>query len=181
MEIRLKCSKVVEIRSAEKFCQKNSNSNDISLKYISWFLVQVLEKLGIDENYYLYRRAIDDREQLLHPKKLRLLVYLKLHVKMGYLGSGRTVELIKERFYWPKLTEDMRTKLCTYVKSKKSNITHEDPMKSVTSSSPSTDKHWFSTFRSLQWRLWIPASYHKVLPSIPNNKQECKNSSWKVI
>ena len=25
----------------------------------------------------------------------------------------------------------------------------------------STGRHWFSTFRSLQWRLWIPASDHR--------------------
>ena len=58
---------------------------------------------------------------------------------MGHLGSGRTVELIKENFYWPKMTEDVNhfvTKLCACVKSKKPNITYEAPMKSIISSSP---------------------------------------------
>ena len=102
-------------------------------------MLQDMEKLEIDENDLLYRRTIDDRKQLLLPKKLRPLVYVELYVKMGHPGSGRTVELIKERFYWPKMTEDMNhfvTKLCTCVKSKKPNITYEAPMKSITSSSP---------------------------------------------
>ena len=97
-----------------------------------------MEKIEIDENGLLYRRTIFDRKQLLLPKKLRQLVYVELHVKMGHLGIGRTVELIKERVYWAKMTEDVNhfvTKLCTCVKSKKPNITHEAPMKSITSSS----------------------------------------------
>ena len=66
-------------------------------------------------------------------------MYVELHVKMGHLGSGKTVELIKEHFYWPKMTEDLNhflTKLCACVKSKKPNITYEAPMKSIISSSP---------------------------------------------
>ena len=66
-------------------------------------------------------------------------MYVELHVKMGHLGSGKTVELIKEHFYWPKMTEDLNhflTTLCACVKSKKPNITYEVPMKSIISSSP---------------------------------------------
>ena len=66
-------------------------------------------------------------------------MYVELHVKMGHLGSGRTVKLIKEHFYWRKMMEDVNhfvTKLCSCVKSNKLNITHEAPMKSITSSSP---------------------------------------------
>ena len=102
-------------------------------------MLKDMEKLEIDENDLLYRRTIGDSKQLLLPRKLRPLVYVELHVKMGHLGSGRTVELIKERFYWPKMTEDVNhfvIKLCTCVKSKKPNIIHEAPMKNITSSSP---------------------------------------------
>ena len=102
-------------------------------------MLKDMEKLEIDENDLLYRRTIDDRKQLLLPKKLRPLVYLELPVKLGHLGRGRIVEIIKVRFYWPKKTKDVNhivTKLCTCMKSKKPNITHEAPMKSITSSSP---------------------------------------------
>ena len=98
-----------------------------------------MEKLEIDENDLLYRRTIVDRKQLLLPKKLRPLEYLELHVKTGHLGSGRTDDLIKERFYWPKMTEYVNhfvTKLCACVKSKKLNITLKAPIKSITSLSP---------------------------------------------
>ena len=62
-----------------------------------------------------------------------------MHVKRRHLGRGRTFKLIKERFYWPKITEDVNLfflKLCTCNKSKKLNITNETPMKVITSSSP---------------------------------------------
>ena len=99
-------------------------------------MLKDMKKLEIDENDLLYRRTIVDRKQLLLPKKLRPLECVELHVKMGHLGSGRTDELIKERFYWPKMTENVNhfvTKLCTCVKSKKPNITYKAPMKSITS------------------------------------------------
>ena len=62
-------------------------------------MLKDVEKLEIDENDLWYRKTIGDRKQLLLPKKLRPLVYVELHVKMGHLRSGRTVKLIKERFY----------------------------------------------------------------------------------
>ena len=102
-------------------------------------MLKDIENLEIDENDLLYRRTIVDRKQLLLPKMLRPLEYVESHVKMGHLGSGRTDELIKECFYWPKITADVNhfvTKLCTCVKSKKPSITLEASMKSITSSSP---------------------------------------------
>ena len=102
-------------------------------------MLKDIQKLEIDENDLLNRRTIDDRRKLLLSEKLSLLVYLELHVKMGHLGSGKTVELIKERFYSPKMTEEKTqfvTKLFKRVKSKKPNITYGAPMRNITSSSP---------------------------------------------
>ena len=40
------------------------------------------EKLEIDENYFLYKKIIGDRKQLILLKKLRPLVYVELHFKV---------------------------------------------------------------------------------------------------
>ena len=54
-------------------------------------ILKDMEKLEIDENDLMCRGTIDDRKQLLLPKKLRPLVYLELHIKMGHLEN---VELL---------------------------------------------------------------------------------------
>lgn len=43
--------------------------------------------------------------QLLLPKKFRLPVIRALHDDMGHLGVERTVDLVRDRFYWPKMTQ----------------------------------------------------------------------------
>ena len=97
-------------------------------------MLKYLDKLEIDENNLLYR-ITEDKNQLLLPNSLRPLIYSELHVKMGHLGVERTLELIRERFYWPKMASDVTyfvTKVCSCVKSKRPNII----MKSITSSAP---------------------------------------------
>ena len=108
---------------------------------------------------------------------------------MGHLEGRRTVELNKERFYWPKMTEDVNhfvTKLRTCVKSKKPSITYEDLMKSIISLSPlqlvDIDfLHLDPWSGRNEYLLVITNHFTKAHPSISNNKQEYKNSSWEVI
>ena len=141
-----------------------------------------MEKLEIDENNLLYRRTISDRKQLIFPNKLRSLVYVELHVIMGHLRSRRTVELKND--FTGQRWQNMWITLSPKQETKKhySWSPHKKYDFIITTS---TGRHWLSTFRSLQWRLWIPASHHrpfyKVRPSIRNNKQERKNNSWEVI
>ena len=130
-----------------------------------------MEKLEIDENNLLYRRTISDRKQLIFPNKLRSLVYVELHVIMGHLRSRRTVELKND--FTGQRWQNMWITLSPKQETKKhySWSPHKKYDFIITTS---TGRHWLSTFRSLQWRLWIPASHHrpfyKVRPSIRNNR-----------
>ena len=50
------------------------------------------------------------------------LVFTELHVNMGHVGKDRTLQLIRDRFYWPKMEGDVTrfvTKVCSCVKRKK--------------------------------------------------------------
>lgn len=47
------------------------------------------------------------------PMKFRNMVLRSLHDECGHLGIERTVELLKDRFYWPH----MATEVAQYVKS----------------------------------------------------------------
>ena len=117
-----------------------------------------MEKLEIDENNLLYRRTISDRKQLLFLNKLRSLVYIELHVKMGHLRSRRTVELKND--FTGQRWQNMWITLSPKQETKKhySWSPHKKYDFIITTS---TGRHWLSTFRSLQWRLWIPASHHR--------------------
>ena len=60
-------------------------------------------------------------------------------MNMGHLGIDRTMQLIRERFYWPKMEEDVRyfiNYLCPCVAQKKPHIQVKAPMLSIESSAP---------------------------------------------
>ena len=97
-----------------------------------------IENFEVDTTGILYRHSGSIR-QLVLPQKLKPLVYSELHVKMGHLGVERTVQLAKERFYWPKMADDIKhfiTKLCSCVRQKKPHIQHSAPLHTITSSAP---------------------------------------------
>ncbi|KAG1936440.1 interleukin-1 receptor accessory protein-like 1-A [Pimephales promelas] len=53
------------------------------------------------------RRRTSRREQLLLPKAYHPLVFKELHQDMGHLGVERTLDLVRERFYWPQMSRDV--------------------------------------------------------------------------
>ena len=57
---------------------------------------------------------------------------------MGHLGYDQTLELIKERFFWPKIYDDVKyfvNKICKCIKDKTPNTLPQAPLKTITSSS----------------------------------------------
>lgn len=64
----------------------------------------------------LYRRRQDNEEvsyQLVLPEELRPLVLKSLHDDMGHMGIERTLDLVRTRFYWPKMAVDVEEKIKT--------------------------------------------------------------------
>lgn len=47
-------------------------------------------------------------KQLVLPEKLRVPVKTALHDDSGHLGFERTFQMIRERFYWPKMFQDVK-------------------------------------------------------------------------
>ena len=60
--------------------------------------------VGTDNILYRKIKGKEDKQVVL-PSRLKPLVYKELHVNMGHLGYERTLELIRERFYWPQMNE----------------------------------------------------------------------------
>ncbi|KAI3376240.1 hypothetical protein L3Q82_016744 [Scortum barcoo] len=53
------------------------------------------------------RRKTVYRNQLVVPESLKPLIYKHLHEEMGHLGADRMVALARERFFWPKMREEI--------------------------------------------------------------------------
>ena len=99
-------------------------------------LLRDTEKVTLSDDGVLYRHTTD-KQQLVLPEKLILIAFTELHVKMGHLGQDHTLQLIRDRFYWPKMETDVKhfmLKVCSCVKSKKPHIEPVAPMQSISSS-----------------------------------------------
>ena len=64
------------------------------------------------EDGVLYRRSRfstgEERNQLVLPSKMKDTVLQGLHNDLGHMGRDRTVELVRSRFFWPHLANDVR-------------------------------------------------------------------------
>lgn len=69
-------------------------------------LLRQWSRLHLRDGGVLYRRA-NGRDQLLLPKEHHNAVFRELHKQMGHLGAERTLELIRGRFYWPRMQSDV--------------------------------------------------------------------------
>lgn len=95
-------------------------------------------RLKIREDGSLVRKT-QLKSQLVLPAVYHSLVLNELHKQMGHLGSERTVNLIRDRFYWPKMQRDIEhfvTNVCECLKKRKPNRQTRAPMPSIESTHP---------------------------------------------
>uniref|UniRef100_A0A3B3D0E6 Gypsy retrotransposon integrase-like protein 1 n=1 Tax=Oryzias melastigma TaxID=30732 RepID=A0A3B3D0E6_ORYME len=95
-------------------------------------------KLHIDPDGVLRHRTAR-REQLLIPSAYGLLVFKELHQDMGHLGIERTLDLIRERFYWPQMSKDVEhfmTDECECLKRKKPSKQTRAPLTAIYTTYP---------------------------------------------
>ncbi len=75
--------------------------------------------------------------QSCQPHRQTALTYL--HNNMGHVGVERVLSLVRERFYWPFMKNDIEeyiTRKCRCIQQKKPALHDRAPMGSLTSSSP---------------------------------------------
>jgi len=62
-------------------------------------------------NGVLYRKRISQGEpsyQLVLPKSQRKTSLESLHDAVGHMGVERTLDLVRARFYWPRMAVDVK-------------------------------------------------------------------------
>ena len=91
--------------------QKPSRSERISSGRQVCLLLKEWKRLVIRDGI-MYRRIRDCQrgfvEQLVLPEKLRELVKTALHDDSGHLGFERTVQMVRERFHWPQMFQEIK-------------------------------------------------------------------------
>lgn len=78
-------------------------------------LLRELNRLELQDEV-LYRKRQDADQityQLVLPKELRETVMHSLHNDMGHMGIDRTLDLVRTRFYWPRMSADVERKVKT--------------------------------------------------------------------
>lgn len=93
----------------------------------------------IDGVLYRTRRDNDALSyQLVLPKELRPIVLKSLHDNMGHLGIERTLDLVRARFYWPKMAVDVEweVKTCGRCIRRKALPDKSTPLVNITTSRP---------------------------------------------
>nr|XP_055033931.1 uncharacterized protein LOC129422186 [Misgurnus anguillicaudatus] len=94
------------------------------------------------KNNLLYRvskrQCGKEKLQLVLPEKYRLVVIQSLHDESGHLGVERTTELLRDRFYWPRMTIDIEQyiKNCGCCITRKTLPTKSAPLNHITSNGP---------------------------------------------
>ncbi|XP_028297544.1 uncharacterized protein LOC114459527 [Gouania willdenowi] len=79
------------------------------------FLLREWSKLDIVDGV-LYRRRRENEStsyQVVLPAELRPVVLKSLHDDMGHMGIERTLDLVRTRFYWPKMALHVEQKVQT--------------------------------------------------------------------
>uniref|UniRef100_A0A3Q1EWG8 Gypsy retrotransposon integrase-like protein 1 n=1 Tax=Acanthochromis polyacanthus TaxID=80966 RepID=A0A3Q1EWG8_9TELE len=78
-------------------------------------LLRDLNRLELQNNILVRRRQLGPQlqRQLVLPQECRADVLSSLHDQMGHMGIERTLDLIRNRFYWPRMANDVQTKVRT--------------------------------------------------------------------
>ena len=100
--LKIKGDWIGKIKDVKEF-QKNMTTADVSKESFQFKrLCRELHNLELSIDKIFYRKE-DENNQLMLPSRLKPLVFKELHVDMGHLGYDRTLEITKERFFWPKM------------------------------------------------------------------------------
>lgn len=101
-------------------------------------LLRQWSRLHVNDDGVLYRKA-NGRDQLLLPKEHHDTVFRELHKEMGHLGTERTLGLLRDRFYWPRMQSDVEhfvMHVCECLKRKRPSKTTRAPLTSITTTYP---------------------------------------------
>ena len=103
----------------------------------SRILMKSFAKLKMADGILLRQTA--RYKQLVLPQKYQQTVYVELHEKMAHVGPEKVMELAQQRFYWPKMGQDIEDyvrKKCRCITAKAPNIADRAPLVPIKATYP---------------------------------------------
>ena len=98
------------------------------------------ERLSLRNKVLHRKRVMEGKEvwQLVLPKAERARAMEGLHDQVGHLGRTRTLDLVQARFYWPKMSRDVREKVqkCLPCIKRKKHIPDRAPLVNIRTNQP---------------------------------------------
>lgn len=92
-------------------------------------LLREWNKLNVEQDGTLHHKTVS-RCQLVLPKVYLPLVFKELHKDMGHVGTERTMNFMRDRFYSPKMQRDVEhivANVCGYLKNRNRTDPHGPP------------------------------------------------------
>ena len=104
------------------------------------FYIQKIDQFVIHQNVLCRKRFIDGSThfQLVLPCHLRNYVLHALHDEVGHMGRDRTLQLVQDRYFWPKMSQHVAEyiSVCSRCLRRKTPINQKAPLVNITSSAP---------------------------------------------
>ena len=78
-------------------------------------------------------------KQIVLPQCYYNLVYVELHQKMGHVGVEKVCDLAQQRFYWPRMCDDIKNfvqKKCRCIIHKQPNVKERAPLEPIAAQHP---------------------------------------------
>ena len=122
------------------------------------------------------------------PRKLRRLAYRELHENMGHVGCERVLHLMRDRYFWPFMRQDITnfvTKQCLCVKQKKPIFHVREPLCPIESTAPfdliSIDfLHLEQSSGKFEYILLIVDNFTKFAQAYPTKNKKSKTAAEKL-
>ena len=110
--------------------ERKGEHNDTTHILLEWNKLELI-------NGVMYRNC-GSRKQIVLPKKFRSTVLHELHNNVSHVGVERTANLIRDRFYWPKILIDIEfhLKSCQCLQSKTQSKKQYAPMGHLSNTAP---------------------------------------------
>jgi transposase InsO family protein len=120
--------------SARELAQLNQQWPEVKLYLRTW------NRLVLRDGVLYRSREVDGATtyQLVLPASSREMALKGLHDDVGHLGRDRTLELVRSRFFWPRMSEEVSTyvKRCLPCIKRKAHIPDRAPMVPITTTQP---------------------------------------------
>ena len=103
-------------------------------------LMREWHKLHLIDGVLFRKRQLADsvKEQLVLPKQCQTSVLKSLHDDMAHLGRDRTLDLVRQRFFWPGMARDVQDYIASCGRCLRRKVSHADraPLISIQSCRP---------------------------------------------